>query len=147
MWLIDKAGEPWPRPGSGSMRAPPPLPRTSSTAPDHAAHYRRTGTGVNACQMSVQLTWMTRNRPDVLARATTGFHCKDWLYFKLTGNRATDPSEANFTFGHYPNRTLRPGDPRRAGRRPMRKRLLPPIVEGTEVQHGLSPEAARLTRA
>ena len=38
--------------------------------------------------MSMQLAWMTRNRPEVLARATTGFHCKDWLYFKLTGDRA-----------------------------------------------------------
>ena len=32
-----------------------------------------------------------RNAPEMLSRAATAFHCKDWLYFKLTGERATDP--------------------------------------------------------
>ena len=34
-------------------------------------------------------------------------HCKDWLYLKLTGVRATDPSEAGFTFGDYRTRDYR----------------------------------------
>ena len=55
-----------------------------------------------------QLAWMTRHRPEILARATTAFHCKDWLYFKLTGERATDPSEANFTFGEFRTRNYAP---------------------------------------
>lgn len=99
MWLIDKAGEPvapawlWLDARSSAIAED----YTRSTA--YATHYARTGTGVNACQMSTQLAWMTRNRPEILARAATSFHCKDWLYFKLTGDRRTDPSEANFTFG------------------------------------------------
>lgn len=144
MWLIDKAGEP---------AAPAWLwldARAASIAeefvrsPAHAEHYRRTGTGVNACQMSTQLAWMKRHRPEVLERADTSFHCKDWLYFKLTGTRATDPSEANFTFGEYRTRNYAPHilDELGAG---DAKRLLPPIMEGTVEATGLCGEAAALS--
>ena len=37
---------------------------------------------------------MDRHAPDLLDRAEVALHCKDWLYLKLTGRRATDPSEA-----------------------------------------------------
>jgi erythritol kinase (D-erythritol 1-phosphate-forming) len=144
MWLVDKAGEPVAPAWLWLDARAAAIAEDFVNSADHAAHYRRTGTGVNACQMSVQLAWMTRNRPDVLARATTGFHCKDWLHFKLTGIRATDPSEANFTFGQYENRRYAPEILDALGA-PHAKSLLPEIVEGTEVQHGLSPEAARLT--
>ena len=144
MWLADRAGEPV---------APAWLwldARASSIAedftrhPDYAAHYNRTGTGVNACQMSIHLAWMNRHRPEVLARAASAFHCKDWLYFKLTGSRNADPSEANFTFGQYRSRTYAPHilDTLGAG---DAKRLLPPIIEGTEQAGTLSAEAASLT--
>ena len=56
-----------------------------------------TGTGLAACQQPAQLLWLDRNHPEVLERAVTAFHCKDWLYLKLTGERATDPSEASFS--------------------------------------------------
>jgi erythritol kinase (D-erythritol 1-phosphate-forming) len=143
MWLIDKHGEPV---------APAWLwldARAASIAedfmrhPDYPAHYKRTGTGINACQMSIHLAWMVRHRPEVLARATSAFHCKDWLYFKLTGERAGDPSEANFTFGQYTSRTYAPHVLNALGA-PDAKRLLPPIVEGTEVAGALSAEAAKL---
>ena len=39
-----------------------------------------------------------------LDKAETAFHCKDWLYMKLTDFRATDPSEACFTFGDFRTR-------------------------------------------
>jgi erythritol kinase (D-erythritol 1-phosphate-forming) len=144
MWLVDKAGEPV---------APAWLwldARTASITEDftksanYAAHYERTGTGVNVCQMSVHLAWMAHHRPEVLARATTAFHCKDWLYFKLTGKRAADPSEANFTFGDYRSRNYAPHilDDLNI---PGAKRLLPPIVEGTAHADPLSAEAASLT--
>jgi erythritol kinase len=91
--------------------------------------------------MSTQLAWMKRHRPEVLDRAATSFHCKDWLHFKLTGTRATDPSEANFTFGEFRTRNYAPHilDELGAG---DAKRLLPPIVEGTVEAVGLSKEAA-----
>jgi erythritol kinase (D-erythritol 1-phosphate-forming) len=144
MWLVDRAGEPvapawlWLDARSASIA------ENFIKHADYPAHYRRTGTGVNACQMSTQLAWMSRHRPEVLARATTSFHCKDWLYFKLTGERVTDPSEANFTFGQYATRTYAPHILDVLGV-PDAKRLLPGIVDGTEKAGGLSAEAAELT--
>jgi len=144
MWLVDKAGDPVAPAWLWLDARAAPIAEDFIASPAYAEHYQRTGTGVNACQMSMQLTWMTRHRPEVLARAATAFHCKDWLYFKLTGDRAADPSEANFTFGQYKSRSYAPTilDQLGAGES---KRLLPPIVEGTERAGKLTSEAAALT--
>jgi erythritol kinase (D-erythritol 1-phosphate-forming) len=107
----------------------------------YAAHYERTGTGVNACQQNVQLAWLKRHAPEVLARARSAHHCKDWLYFKLTGKRVSDPSEANFTFGNYRSRSYAPDILDALGASEA-KRLLPEIVDGTGQSHGLSPASA-----
>ena len=106
--------------------------------------YASTGTGLAACQMGGQLIYIDRTMPDALARATTAFHCKDWLYFKLTGERATDPSEGNFTFGDYRTRTYADQVVETLGLGAHR-RLLPPIVDGTLHQHRLSAAAAAET--
>lgn len=144
MWLIDKAGEPVAPAWLWLDARAASITEDFAGGPHYAAHYQRTGTGVNACQMSMQLAWMTRHRPDLLARATTGFHCKDWLYFKLTGVRATDPSEGNFTFGQYKTRSYAPDVLDVLGASDA-KSLLPEMVEGTEVAGALTPEAAALT--
>lgn len=144
MWLIDKAGEPVAPAWLWLDARAAAITEGFAQSADYPAHYQRTGTGVNACQMSMQLVWMTRNRPDLLARATTGFHCKDWLYFKLTGDRATDPSEGNFTFGQYKTRSYAP-DVLDALGAPDAKSLLPEMIEGTEVAGSLTLEAAALT--
>ncbi len=144
MWLIDKAGEPVAPAWLWLDARSAAIAEAFTRDPAYVDHYKRTGTGVNACQMSMQLVWMTRNRPDVLAKATTGFHCKDWLYFKLTGDRRTDPSEANFTFGQYETRTYRPDLLDHLGA-PDAKRLLPEMVEGTVEAGALTAEAAALT--
>jgi erythritol kinase len=144
MWLVDKAGEPvapawlWLDSRSASIA------ENIIQHPGYAAHYKRTGTGVNACQMNVQLAWMSKHQPDILARAASAFHCKDWVYFKLTGERATDPSEGNFTFGEYRTRRYAPEILELLGAADA-KRLLPPIVEGTEQAAALSSEAAAET--
>jgi len=74
----------------------------------NAVLYRRTGSGLNACQQGPQLAWLQAHAPETLSRARTAFHCKDWLYFLLTGVRATDPSEASFTFGNFRSRQYDP---------------------------------------
>jgi erythritol kinase len=144
MWLIDKQGEPVAPAWLWLDARAASITEDFVAGPHYPAHYSRTGTGVNACQMSMQLVWMTRHRPDLLARATTGFHCKDWLYFKLTGDRRTDPSEANFTFGQYATRSYQPDVLDVLGASDT-KSLLPEIVEGTQVAGRLTPEAAALT--
>ena len=144
MWLIDREGEPVAPAWLWLDARAAAIAEEFTRHADCPAHYKRTGTGVNACQMSIHLAWMARYRPEVLARATTAFHCKDWLYFKLTGERAEDPSEANFTFGQYATRTYAPHVLDALGASDA-KRLLPPIVEGAEVAGALSAEAAKLT--
>jgi erythritol kinase (D-erythritol 1-phosphate-forming) len=140
-WLVDKDGEPvlpaflWLDARAASIA------EEFAASVDYAAHYRRTGTGVNACQMSTQIAWLSRHNPAALAKATSAFHCKDWLYFKLTGVRATDPSEANFTFGQYRSREYAPEILEQLGAKDA-KRLLPEIVEGTQVAGKLSDSAA-----
>ena len=144
MWLADKAGDPVAPAWLWLDARAAAIAEDFTQHADYPAHYARTGTGVNACQMSMQLVWMTRHRPEVLARAATSFHCKDWLYFKLTGDRRTDPSEANFTFGQYETRTYAPHILDALGAAGS-KRLLPEMIEGTEVAGGLASEAASLT--
>ncbi len=143
-WLIDKDGEPvapaflWLDARAASIA------EEFTQSANHASHYLRTGTGVNACQMNTHLAWLTRHQPDLIKRAMTAFHCKDWLYYKLTGVRATDPSEANFTFGDFRTRVYAPDILDCLGASEA-KRLLPDIVDGTATSAGLSASAARQT--
>jgi erythritol kinase len=104
--------------------------------------FAHTGSGLNACQQSSQLLWLARHQPEILARSATAFHCKDWLYFNLTGMRAADPSEACFTFGDWRTRAYAEAVLEALALTACR-RLLPPIVDGTRQWHGLAPAAAR----
>ena len=104
-WLIDADGEPV---GGGLLTLP--FSRAASLVSEYVKtdayleHYARTGSGLSACMASAQLAWIKRWQPDRIARAATCFHCKDWLYFKLTGAHVTDPAEGNFTFGNFRTR-------------------------------------------
>ena len=106
--------------------------------------YRRTGCGMNISQQSGHLVWLDRHAPEVLDRAATAFHCKDWLYLKLTGERVTDVSEGTFTFGDYRTRSYAPEilDDLGIGHR---RHLLPPMIDGSRTTHELSAAAARAT--
>jgi erythritol kinase (D-erythritol 1-phosphate-forming) len=143
-WLIDEAGEPV---------APAWLWLDSRAAPlvdelrrdgTGSRTYRLTGTGLAACQQGAHLAWLARHRPDVPARAATAFHCKDWLYFNLTGVRATDPSEGGFTFGDFRTRAYAPEILDALGI-PELARLLPAMVDGVREWHPLTKGAAAAT--
>ncbi|MCA0433287.1 MAG: carbohydrate kinase [Proteobacteria bacterium] len=144
MWLVDKSGMPVAPAWLWLDARAADIVEEFTSSPDYAAHYERTGTGVNVCQMSVQLTWMLRHRPEVLAKASHAFHCKDWIYFNLTGDLATDPSEANFTFGSYKDRSYKPDilDQLGAGKA---KSVLTPIVDGTAACGHVTEAAAMAT--
>ncbi|MFB2551963.1 FGGY-family carbohydrate kinase [Ensifer soli] len=143
-WLIDRDGEPV---GKGWLwldaRAGDIVDRLRAD-PGEAARFARTGSGLAACQQGSQLVWMRDHAPEMYAGATTGFHCKDWLYYKLTGKRATDPSEACFTFGDFRARSYSDEVIGFLGLERL-KHLLPEIVDGAREQHALSAEAARAT--
>ena len=143
-WLIDEAGEPaapawlW----LDSRAASLVDDMRKSEAGQH--FYARTGSGLNACMQGAHLAWLDQNAPDVLGRTATAMHCKDWLYLKLTGVRATDPSEGVFGFGDYRGRKYTPEILDLLGLE-RHKRLLPPIVDGMTTQHPLGPDAAAAT--
>lgn len=103
-----------------------------------------TGTGLTACQQGAQLNWMKETMPEALSLATTAFHCKDWLYFKLTGERVTDPCEASFSFGNFRTRDYDDRVIEALGLDDLRH-LMPPIVDGVKNTHPLSAEGARAT--
>jgi erythritol kinase (D-erythritol 1-phosphate-forming) len=143
-WLIDKDGKPV---GGGLLwldsRAASICADYMKT-PAYADHYAKTGTGLNACMASGQLAWMKHHQPERIERAATAFHCKDWLYFNLTGERATDPAEANFTFGNYRTRRYEPSILAAMGIADC-ERLLPEIIDGASVWRELSVPGAAAT--
>jgi erythritol kinase len=143
-WLIDRDGAPV---GKGWLwldaRAAG-IVEEMRARPEDRLRYQKTGTGLAACQQGPQLVWMQRHAPEQLARAATAFHCKDWLYFRLTGERVTDPSEGTFTFGDFRSRAYSDEVIGALGLEQQR-RLLPETVEGTERHAALSSEAAAAT--
>ncbi len=138
-WLVDAEGEP----------AGPALiwldARAAALTADLRAsavgrrHFETTGSGLAACQMGPQLLWLEKHRPDVMARAATAFHLKDWLYFKLTGDRAADASEGVHSFGDFRALVYAPAVIDGLG---LRGSLLPPIIDGSSHMGSLSRAAA-----
>lgn len=140
-WLIDEQGLPV---GDAWLwldgRASATVDRLRKS-PLERARFEATGTGLNTCQQGVQLAHMIHTFPEQLAKAATAFHCKDWLFFNLTGVRATDPSEASFTFGNYRTRSYDESVIKSLGLEEYSS-LLPPIIDGSKQTFPLSNEAA-----
>ncbi|MBR0796391.1 carbohydrate kinase [Bradyrhizobium jicamae] len=140
-WLIDDDGRPvapallWLDSRSGR------LVEEIRASERNAPLYRRTGSGLSACQQGPQLAWLQAHVPDTIARASTAFHCKDWLYFLLTGERATDPSEATFSCGDFRKRGFDAESARLIGIADL-TRLFPQVVDGAATTHPLSAAAA-----
>lgn len=143
-WLLDAAGAPL-HDGWLWLDA-----RAAAEARELAASdgidviYRATGTGVNVCQMRTHLLWLSRHAPDLLQKASTALHCKDWLYYNLTGVLATDPTEGVFTFGDFRTRAYSDEVLEALGLGAQRH-LLPEIVDGARQSHGLTAAAAAAT--
>jgi erythritol kinase (D-erythritol 1-phosphate-forming) len=124
-------------------RSAPTVKRLRATQAD-AARFYHTGSGLNVCQQGSQIAHMLTTTPEVVAAAETALHPKDWLYLKLTGVRATDPSEACFTFGDFRTRAYSDAVIDALGLSSQR-RLLPPILDGSQTTHPLSSAAATAT--
>ena len=143
-WLVGAGDEPvtdawlW-----LDARAAPSVARLAA-GPLERARFEATGTGLNTCQQGAQLAQMQRSEPETLDRAETALHCKDWLYLNLTGVRATDPSEASWTFGDFRTRAYDDGVIEALGLT-RRRGLLPDILDGAETTHPLTAAAAEAT--
>lgn len=143
-WLIDAEGDPVAPAWLWLDARAANIVDTLRARPDDRARFARTGSGLAACQQGPQLAWMMRHRPAALAAATTAFHCKDWLYFKLCGARATDPTEGIFSFGDFRSRNYAPEVIEFLGLTDV-AHLLPEIVDGTRSHGQLSDAAAEAT--
>ncbi len=143
-WLVDAEGEPagpaliWLDARAGDLTA------DLRAGPAGGICFNATGSGLAACQMGPQLLWLKRHRPEVVERVATAFHAKDWLYFKLTGTRAADRSEAIHSFGDYRTATYASQVFDALGLSAER-RLLPPIVDGLREAGRLGETAAAET--
>lgn len=140
-WLIDAQGRPV---GPALLwldgRAAPQVRalRASAVAEPLA---QRTGTALNPSMQSSHLMWLQAHQPERLARATSALHCKDWLYYCFTGERATSPCEGVFTFGDWRRRDYDDDTLAWLGLAGWR-RLLPPLLDGTRHSAPLTPQAA-----
>lgn len=121
-------------------RAVPTVNRLVSGEAERA-RFETTGTGLSTCQQGSQLAHMMAHYPELVSGAETALHCKDWLFLNMTGVRATDPSEAAFTFGDFRNRQYSDDVVAALGLQQQR-RLLPDILDGTQTTMPLSPAAA-----
>ncbi len=143
-WLVDADDEPV---GGGWLwldaRGASIADELKATGAAQAA-FAYTGTGLAACQQVPQLLWRDAHAPEQLRRATASLHPKDFLYLRLTGQRATSPCEGAFTFGDFRTRGYRDEVLEALGIERM-KRLLPPIVDGTRDSHPLTERAAAAT--
>jgi len=143
-WLIDAEGEPvapawlW-----LDARSAPIIEqwRASDIGP---ALQAITGTAINPAIQSGQIAWLKHHQPEVLRRAASALHCKDWLYFKATGERATDPSEGVFTYGNYRTRAY---DDTVLDLLDLQDvaHLRPDIIDGSKHHAPLTGEAAETT--
>ncbi len=140
-WLVDAEGEPvgpawlW-----LDARAAPTVERLRASGAARAA-FAHTGTGLTACNMSAQLLHMDPGR---LARARHALHCKDWLFLRLTGMAAADPSEAVWAWGSYRTRTYSPEVIRALGAERV-AHLLAPVEDGLVSHQPLTAAAAART--
>ncbi|TFL16218.1 FGGY-family carbohydrate kinase [Jannaschia formosa] len=121
-----------------------PTVRRLAAAEGERARFEATGTGLNTCQQGSQIAHMAATFPDLLDRAEAALHCKDWLFLKLTGVRATDPSEASFTFGDFRTRSYSDTVLSALGLQAQRH-LLPEILDGSQETRPLTAQAAEAT--
>ena len=98
LWLVDDEGEPV-RPAANWMDGRAGDRVAEWTAAGKADKVlQTTGTSLFSGLFPVLLEELQEAEPETIAKAATQLYCKDWLRFKLTGERATDYTEASRTF-------------------------------------------------
>lgn len=112
VWLYDQDGQPV-RPAVSWMdaRAAPILRRWLADGVVTAG-FRRNGNVVFPGSPAAILAWLDQHEPRTLELARTAGYCKDVVFTRFTGRRATDASDASLPFlelrqRRYDPRTLR----------------------------------------
>ena len=96
VWLSDAEGEPV---GPGILWSDPRSRELMSELLRRPGFDRRffsdTGTHLQPCNTSMQLSWLRHYQPERLAQAHYLFFAKDWVRFRLTGVAALDVTDAS----------------------------------------------------
>ncbi|MEO8244620.1 MAG: FGGY family carbohydrate kinase [bacterium] len=87
-----------------------------------------------------KLAWIAQNRPEALTRASTLLMPKDWINFKLTGERAQDVTEASLSY--LMDWKTRAWSDELCDAVGVPRRLLPQLRQPAEVLAGLDPQVA-----
>jgi len=90
------------------------------------------------------LAWLKANEPDTYDRIDTVFFCKDWLKYRLTGERTTDYTDASMPYLDVASRVYSDEVLELAGI-PEIADARPPIRAGPEVVGGVTAAAAEET--
>ncbi|MDO5034610.1 MAG: FGGY family carbohydrate kinase [Actinomycetaceae bacterium] len=97
-WLIDEQGVPV-RPAATWLDGRSASRVTQWDNDGRAAKILEvTGTTTFGGLFPILIEELAETEPEVVARAATHLNCKDWLRFKLTGERITDYTEASRSF-------------------------------------------------
>lgn len=88
--------------------------------------------------------WLRDEDPGSVDRARTAFACKDWLKFRLTGERTTDPSDASLIHYRPDAERFAPAVAERLGADALAA-LVPDPVAGSEVVGRVTDDAAAAT--
>ncbi|MGO4726329.1 MULTISPECIES: FGGY family carbohydrate kinase [unclassified Inquilinus] len=145
-WVIDADGRPV-RPGIlwDDGRSQPWIEAMQDRDPHFLSRIFASSGSVmqQGCTLPV-LRWLLDHEPEAMARADCVFGCKDFLRFRLTGQRATDPTEA----------AVAPGSALAQGRSDAildlfglqpHRRLLPPVLPCEAIAGTVTAAAAAET--
>lgn len=105
---------------------------------------RLTGQLPQVCAPSALLAWIRANEPERFGRIAHVLACKDWLRFCLTGEIATDRTEASTSFTEVGSQTYSPRALELYGLQAMAP-ALPRILGPAEIAGHVTPEAAART--
>jgi xylulokinase len=98
VWLVDAAGRPVRSAISWMDGRAHELVDAWMASGVFGAVYRRTGSAMFPGCPGPVLAWLDRHDPASLDAATTALYCKDMVFQRLTGVRATDVSDASMPF-------------------------------------------------
>lgn len=108
---------------------------------DAAELFARTGLHVTPLPTACKLEWIRDHSEDVFGRAEGWLGMSEYLVFRLTGERATEPSLASRTMLYDLRRNEWDGE--LCGLAGVPTELLPPVRGAGTVVGGLVPEVAR----
>ena len=107
-------------------------------------HFRRNGNIMFPGAPAPIMVTLSRTEPEALERATTAGYCKDVILQRLTGERATDASDASEPFMDHSTRSYDPEILKLLGLEAY-EHLLAPIDPSPGPMRPLNAEGAKLT--